>query len=459
MTVVTAGTPGVRQAAGAAGVGGHAASAGTSGAPAARGAAARGGSLRTLRRLRILLAVGALVFGAASVWSIQVSQDGADDARSHSGPLTVQAEALYHNLSDADATAATIYLQVGQEPAALDDQYHQDLSRASAALTAATALAAGDTAMTDTLQKIGDKLHTYIELNATAAANNLQGFPVGIRYLNQASTLMQKEILPLAQQFSQAAAADLSHARDTAKGATGGWWLILGALLLVALVVTQVREVRRTHRLLNPGLLAATGALLLTAGWLVTALVVLGGQEDKARSEGSDQASALGAARVASLQARTAEISLLVGRGVNDAQMDVYTSAESVLEKQLVAAQDIATPAQAPADLAVGTDQQTWNTADAAITKDYLGNRYGQAVASAIAPAGKASDGSNAYQPYEKLQGDLDTATAEAEAAFRQHAADAADALTGAEVGAGLLALLTAAGVVVGLGRRIAEYS
>lgn len=454
MAVVTAGTPGARQAAGTRGY--SVAGTGPAGAGASR---AKAGSLQSLRRLRVLLAVGALLFGAAGVWSMQVSQDGADDARSHSGPLTVQAESLYHHLSDADATAATIYLQVGQEPAALDDQYHLDLSNASAALTAATALASGDQSMLTVLQSIGDQLHTYIELNATASANNLQGFPVGLRYLHQASDLMETTILPQAQKFSQAAADDLAGAQHTASDGGGVWFAAAGVLVLLALGYAQLREARRTHRLLNPGLLLATGALLVTAAWLFTALAVLSGQQDKARREGSDQASALGGARVSSLLARADEMNVLVGRGVNDASMGLYTTAEKALENQLGTASGTASPAQSQADQAVIADQQAWNTADSGIMKDYLNNRYGQAVASAIGPGGKASDGSNAYQPYTKLQKDLDAAIGQAQAAFRQHASDAAGALTGAEIGAGVLALLMAAGIVVGLGRRIAEYS
>jgi hypothetical protein len=450
MAVVTAGTPGVRPAAW------------TTAAAGGPGAGAPAGvrrTLGTLRRLRILLAVGALVFGAAAVWSIQVSQDGADDARSHSGPLTVQAESLYHNLSDADATAATIYLQVGQEPAALDDQYHQDLSRASAALTAATALTSGDQAMADTLQSIGDQLHQYIELNATAAANNLQGFPVGLRYLHQASNLMQTQILPLAQKFSQAAADDLAGAQDTAKSGYSAVFVTLGVFLLLALLVTQVRESRRTHRLFNPGLLVATGALLVTCAWLLSALFVLAGQENKARTEGSEQVSALGGARIDSLQARTDEMQVLVGRGVNDSYMDAYKTDAAKLKQQLDIADQSASAAQEPADAAAAADQKAWNDADAGIMQDYLNNHYDNAVHSAIAATGKATNGTNAYTPYNKLQQDLDTAIARAEAAFHQHAADGSDALLGAEAGAGVLALVMVAGVVVGLGRRIAEYS
>ena len=82
-----------------------------------------------------------------------------------------------------------------------------------------------------------------------------------------------------------------------------------------------------------------------------------------------------------------------------------------------------------------------------------------QAVGSAITAAPQGYQRHQRVQPYNKLQKDLDADIAQAEAVFRLHAADGSDALLGAEAGAGVLALVMAAGVVVGLGRRIAEYS
>jgi hypothetical protein len=77
-----------------------------------------GGNLGRLRRTRVILAVAAVLFGAAGAWTVQQRSAGAHDAATHSGPLAIQSVKLYRALSDADATAATAYLSAGQEPPA-----------------------------------------------------------------------------------------------------------------------------------------------------------------------------------------------------------------------------------------------------------------------------------------------------------------------------------------------------
>ena len=200
------------------------------------------------------------------------------------------------------------------------------MSRASAALTAATALTSGDQAMAGMLQSIGDQLHQYIELNATASANNLQGFPVGLRYLHQASTLMQATSCRWPQKFSQAATDDLARAQDTAKGTFLDLFLALGRSCCCA-AVTQAREARRTRRLFNPGLLAATGALPGDCAWLLSATVPArrpGGQGPPRARPRSPRWAPRGSPPSRPAPTRC---SVLVGRGVNDAYMDAYKTA------------------------------------------------------------------------------------------------------------------------------------
>ena len=162
--------------------------------PAGPGGPAKPAGQRTDRRLvrlRAALAVGALLFGAAGIVGAQIRADGADDAKAHSGVMIQQAEQIYHSLSDADATATTIYLHVGEAPADLLKTYNADLQNAQTAILAATKEAGGDSAALHALDQIATQLPQYVKLNATAAANNLLGYPVGFRYLLQASNLMQ----------------------------------------------------------------------------------------------------------------------------------------------------------------------------------------------------------------------------------------------------------------------------
>lgn len=433
---------------------------------------------RRLRRTRTVLAIGSLVFGLAGITSAQIRADGADDVKSHSGVLIQQAEQLYHSLSDADATAATIYLHVGEAPKGLQAQYDKDLQDAQALLLAATNEAGDDHAAKDALTQIARQLPIYAKLNATAAANNLIGFPVGIRYLNQASNLMQGgtgdkandavAILPQAKTLTDIEARNLAAAEDTASQFP---WLMVaaGAVLLIALLVVQSRESRRTNRVFSLGLVGATAALVLSLLWTAGAVLVQNNHVDHAKKRGSDQISVLATASILSLQARTDEMLTLVGRGTADDKEADYAGSDNAdgsrtpgTEEQLAVVLNQAhtkatdTPGSNLA-AAASDDETAWHRRHLELRDMDQQNQYQKAVDSALGEhdfAGKPS----ADQAFTQLQNHLNQAIEHAEASFRDEASAGADALTGLEVGLGVLALAMAAAVVVGLGRRLAEY-
>ncbi|WP_194895158.1 hypothetical protein [Catenulispora pinisilvae] len=450
-------------------------------APAVPGEPARSARPRTDRRLariRVFLAVGALLFGAVGIYGVQVRTDGANDAKTHSGILIEQAEQIYHSLSDADATSTTMYLHVGEAPANLLQQYNTDLQNAQAALLAATKEAGGDAVAVKALDQIATQLPQYVKLNATAAANNLIGYPVGFRYLLQASNLMQgtsatatappSGILPWAQNLTDTEAKNLSAAEGTAKQFPVPM-LVVGLLLLAALTVVQVQESRRTNRVFSPGLLAATVALVVAFAWTGVDIGVQNGHEDKAKSRGSDQVSVLATARILSLQGRTEEMLTLVGRGTADDQETDYAGVtaangtytpgtEANLATALQQAEKLATDDTGTklAAAALG-DEAAWHTQHQALRGFDAQNQYEKAVDSALGQHDFATAPS-AAKSFDALQTDLDHAITYAETSFGAEAKDGAGAVAGLEIGLGVLALLMATAVVRGLGRRIAEY-
>ncbi|MEY9930954.1 hypothetical protein ABH926_005601 [Catenulispora sp. GP43] len=440
--------------------------------PAVSGRPAKPPGQRTDRRLvrvRAALAAGALLFGAVGIIGTQVRADGAGDAKSHSGVLIQQAEQLYHSLSDADATSTTIYLHVGEAPPDLLGTYNSDLQKAQAALLAATNEAGGDTAAKDALGAIAAQLPQYVKLNATAAANNLLGYPVGFRYLTQASSLMQGTILPAAQKLSDTEAKNLASAESTAKQFP---WLMIavGVALLIALLVVQVRESRRTNRTFNLGLLGATAGLVLSLVWAGVDMTVQNSHEDDAAKRGSDQVSALATARILSLQARTDEMLTLVGRGTADDKEADYAGVtaadgthtpgtEELLAQELKNAGGLATdtPGQKLA-AAAASDEAAWHKQHQDLRAFDQQNQYEKAVDSALGQHDFTAPAASAAESFTALQSDLDQAIKHAEASFTSEAADGAGALAGLEIGLGVLALAMAGAVVRGLGRRIAEY-
>src|SRR5437870_13097326 len=89
-----------------------------------------------LTELMLGLAVLGLLAGLAATVGTGQRAGLVEAVATRSGPLTVQAQALYHALSDADATAASAFLSNGVEPPVLRDRYRADLASATAALAA-----------------------------------------------------------------------------------------------------------------------------------------------------------------------------------------------------------------------------------------------------------------------------------------------------------------------------------
>src|SRR5712692_7114710 len=113
---------------------------------------------------------------------------------------------------------------------------------------------------TASIRTIAESAATYSGLVESARANNRQGFPVGAGYLRRANTLVSGTVIPTAETLHQESLLRLNSGYGAASSsvATVGAAAV-AVVLLVALVAAQVFLRRRTNRVLNVGLVAATG--------------------------------------------------------------------------------------------------------------------------------------------------------------------------------------------------------
>jgi len=229
-----------------------------------------------------------------------------------SGPLSVDAQDLYRSLSDADATAANAFLTNGVEPAALRQRYLDDIARASAALAVALRDAGDEDSAR--LAMLADRLPVYTGLVETARSYNRFGVPLGAAYLQEASGLMRQTLLPAAQELFESAQRRLIAAQ---REAVGFPWaiLLLGLVTVAALLAVQLLVARRTNRVFNLGLVAASLVALIALAWPATALSLAAGRVEAGHRDGSALVSLLAGARRAALQARADEALTLIARG------------------------------------------------------------------------------------------------------------------------------------------------
>ncbi|MFI5714593.1 hypothetical protein [Nocardia sp. NPDC051750] len=258
----------------------------------------------------LLLVVLCLGSGAITAATVHDRQRDLDVLLADTEPDAHAAHRLYTSLSVADAAAATAFISGGLEPEQVRDRYSQALGEAGAELVTLS----GDDAEDDRRRiDIGSGLPVYAGLVETARANNRVGYPIGAAYLSEASHEMQNELLPTAEQLYIRRADAVDGAQD--RHVRPPWLAILPLVVaLGALVWAQRLLARVWHRTFNPGLLLASGAVLILLLWTVIAGSVSAASMSSGRSDGTVPAARLTEGRILAQQARSAETLKLVRR-------------------------------------------------------------------------------------------------------------------------------------------------
>ncbi|MEV5434849.1 hypothetical protein AB0K80_02270 [Streptomyces sp. NPDC052682] len=412
-------------------------------------------------RLRIIGAVLALLvlaFGAVTAWQTTDRAAAADDVLTRSQPLSSDAADIYRSLADANTAASSGFLAGGQETKASRDRYERDIRTAAAKLVNAAANSEPHSPSAKTVAELNRLLPEYKGLVERARTYNRQGFPVGGAYLRYANDKMQNQMLPAAEDLytkeNQRLRADYGDATPYPWAA-----IALGVVALGALAWAQHRTYLRTNRVLNHGLVAATAATTVVLLWLVVGHSVARAGLNDSYDHGVRSLNVLHDARIASLKARGNENLTLVARGAETTKSgdDLYDSFfqenMTALGKGLTAAADLADDdaGKAPVTQAAG-NMAEWKKRHAAAREQDSSGNYQAALDRVIG----AKDATG--ECFDSVDDHLRLALGHEEKEFERAAGDGRDALTGLPVGAAVLAVLGAAGAVLGIGRRLSEY-
>ncbi|GGP87178.1 hypothetical protein GCM10010266_07510 [Streptomyces griseomycini] len=415
-------------------------------------------------RLRIIGAVLAalvLAFGAVTAWQTTDRTAAADDVLTSSQPLTSDAADIYRSLADANTAASSGFLAGGQETAASRDRYERGVRTAAAKLVGAAANSDPGSPSAATIARLNRLLPEYKGLVERARTYNRQGFPVGGAYLRYANEKMQEEMLPAAEDLYEKENQRLSA--DYADATPYPWAAIaLGLLALAALAWAQRRTYLRTHRVLNHGLVTATAATTVALLWLTVGHGVARSGLEDSHDHGVRSLNVLHDARIASLKARGNENLTLVARGaetkkVGGETVDAYDHDfgrdMDALARGLARAERLADDDSGERPVASAVDNMTeWlKRHEAARERDENGD-YQQALDMVIGAEGATGE------CFDNVDENLATAIEHEQGEFRRAAGDGRDALTGLPAGAAVLAVVGAAGAVLGIGRRLSEY-
>ncbi len=262
----------------------------------------------------VVLIVAILAAGLAMSQSTNHRQQQLSTVSSASEPQANAAQNLYSALTIADASANTSFSRGGLDSAPqLRERYDDAIAQATLAGTrAAAGITEVDGESMRNIATVQRLIPVYTGLVEAARANARQGHPVGVAYLAEASGLMRSEILPAAaalyEDTSQSVAADRAKL-------TGLPWVPLSGLLAAVLMLlfVQWRMTRRTGRLFNMGLTAAT-ALMVIALLAVSLATTLSWRGSTSFGGSYSPVQTLTEARIAAQQARASETLALVRR-------------------------------------------------------------------------------------------------------------------------------------------------
>lgn len=414
-------------------------------------------------RLRIIgaaLALLVVAFGAVTAWQMSDRSAAADDVLHSSQPLSAAAANVYRALADANTAASSGFLAGGQETPASRTRYERDIEEAADGLAGAAAASDPGSSSAKTIAELNTLLPEYKGLVERARANNRQGYPLGGAYLRYANQKMQDDMLPRAERLYNNENRRLSDDYDSATAYP--WAAIgLGVLALGALVWAQRRNYHRTNRVLNHGLVAATAASALVLLWLVVGHTVARSDLLASYNNGVVSVNVLNDARIASLKARGNENLTLVSRGAETTKSgdDKFDSDFKLdmnkLSSYLARAEDIADDqsGEQPVKAATGNMKVWLERHGQARASDNDGD-YQAALSKVIGSAKDEPTG----ECFDSVVKNLEKALGHEETEFKLAAGDGRDAMSGLPVGAALLAVLGAAGAVLGIGRRLSEY-
>ncbi|WP_420707683.1 hypothetical protein [Streptomyces sp. ATexAB-D23] len=416
-------------------------------------------------RLRIIGAVLALLvlaFGAVAAVEINDRAASANDVVERSQPLSADAAGIYRSLADADAAAASGFLAGPREPRAVHDQYVKDIEEASRLLVKAAAHTDTSSASGREITTLNEGLPRYTGLIERARATNRQGLPLGGAYLRYANQQMSGQLLPAAERLYEAETGRLDRDQHSAR-AWPFFSLGIGIVALAVLFWAQRRNYRRTNRVFNHGLLAATAAATVLLLWLAVGHTVARSDLAQADSHGQRSMDVLNRARIDSLKARADENLTVVARGAvltadgkSDKYETDYNAGMKALGEELAEAAKLAedtgdTEGGKPVAAAAKAVTEWQGRHRTARKADDSGD-YDTALEQIIGQ--KNSTG----ESFTKVDEALRTALDHEQSDFTRAAEDGRGALGGLPVGAAVLAVLGAVAAIVGVNRRLSEF-
>ncbi|GAA5131817.1 hypothetical protein [Pseudonocardia adelaidensis] len=264
-----------------------------------------------LERLRAALVVACLATAVVSALAGWARADAVGTGGTQVAAADTDAGQLYRSLNEAEAMAISGFTGAQPPPAGVVARYDDHIARATQRLTHASSLLPPGGRDAALIERMASLLPRYTAQVQEATTLRSEGSPVrdsrAREILTDASDLMRTTILPAADALRRAQDGALTDNYRRA-GEFPAAVLLVGAATLLGVGYAGFRELRRTNRVVNPGLAVAGLLLVGVLGWWSIATALASDRLDAASGHNA-VATALDEARITALQARASESS------------------------------------------------------------------------------------------------------------------------------------------------------
>ncbi|MFW6692694.1 hypothetical protein [Streptomyces sp. MAR4 CNX-425] len=418
-----------------------------------------------LRLAALVMTLVTVLFGALLATSVYERQTSARELAERSAPLSADVGEIYRSLADADATAAAGFLRGSEESHADRVAYQSNIRTASRLLSKAAGRTGDSFAAQRQITILNKELPGYTALVEAARSANRENKPVANSYMRYASEQMRSTMLPAAEDMYHAETRRMAAIRADASAPP---WAAYGAGLLVLAVIGfySYRLYLATNRRLNLGLVAAAAAVLVSLVWMAGGHSVTRSSLADSDTHGSASVQLLTQSRIAGLKARASENMALVARGEGAAysrEFDYWAGAMDDKDK----GQRLMQRSRGQAEDAAGQDLVTdawaelkdWKKLhDQVRRQDDLGHHEDAVTRTIGGESGGETVEDTTEASFAAMDGKLAAAVDHERKQFQEQVENARGALTGLPVGGAALCLLGVAGVILGVGKRLAEY-
>ncbi|MBC8138630.1 MAG: hypothetical protein H8F28_22350 [Fibrella sp.] len=442
---------------------------------------------KTPRLLQVTLGaifLAAMLFFWASLAGVRAMRDRVQSIGKDAVPSILAAQRLKVSLADLDANVVNeLIVAPGKSPASIKGYVTRRQEITDSLVRAAENITYGDLERKP-ITDLTNALSSYERLAIKARTLHQRGEERGATATyRDALAQLHDALYPASESLAQANTNALlreEKALTMTASVSAGFTLLTGVLLLGVLVESQVFLFRRTNRMLNPALLAATAITVVSLALLLRSFAVTQEQVRVARDDAFVSLSALWQARATAYDANSDESRWLYDRERRP-QLEKSFHDKSALLLKLPAGQSYAAMTQAtanPAALPTGTDgflaQELGNitfpgereaaletvrhwgvyyAADEKIRALENSGQHEEAVRFCISMA--PGDSNWAYAQYDQA---LDKTITINQAAFDAAITRGFDAVRGYEVGIPVVILLVGALAFAGIRPRLREY-